>query len=133
MITPEQLAKSGTEHGAQAALFFWASMHLQEYPQLRALFAIPNGGLRHPATAARLAAEGVRKGVPDIMLAVPKNIWADPNKPWYCGLFIELKIGTNKPTKEQQEWLYFLSQSGYRTHVCYGWEEARDKIISYLS
>ena len=125
MITPEQLAKSGTEHGAQAALFCWASMNLVQYPQLRALFAIPNGGLRHPATAARLAAEGVKKGVPDIMLAVPRNR--------YSGLFIELKVGTNKPTKEQQEWLYFLSQSGYCTHVCYGWEEARDKIISYLS
>ena len=34
MITPEQLAKSGTEHGHQAALFCWIALNIDRYPEL---------------------------------------------------------------------------------------------------
>ena len=70
-ITPEYLAQSGTEHGHQAALMCWCTDHVGTYSELDLLFAIPNGGLRNRATAARLRAEGVKRGVSDLFLRWP--------------------------------------------------------------
>ena len=127
-ITPEQMAKSGTEHGHQTALFIWAAQNFDKYPQLRYMFAIPNGGQRHAAVAGKLKAEGVKAGVPDIFLAVPIR----KGEYHQCGLFIELKIGRNTATEEQKQWLKMLNQSNYTAIVCHGWEQARDIILEYL-
>lgn len=124
MITPESLAKSGTEHGHQCAIFAWAAQNYNKYPQLRFMFAIPNGGYRNAATAGRLKAEGVKSGVPDIFLAWPHK--------GYSGLFIELKIGSNKPTAEQLWWLASLNEQCYRAVWCIGWEQARSILVDYL-
>jgi hypothetical protein len=59
------------------------------------LFAIPNGGARHKAIAGKLRAEGVRAGVPDICLPVPRGE--------YHGLFIELKRPKGGHVSEEQE------------------------------
>ena len=48
----------------QQALFDWAK--ISGIPDLDLLHAIPNGGHRNKATAGRLKAEGVKRGVPDI-------------------------------------------------------------------
>lgn len=113
-----------SEHYAQAALFQWAALQSRYYPDLKGLFAIPNGGLRHPATARRLKAEGVQAGVPDVFMAVPRGK--------YHGLFLELKAGRNRPTRLQEEWLEFLQSQGYRVEVCRGWEAAAETILVYL-
>ena len=127
MITPESLAKSGTEHGHQAAIFAWAAQNYDRYPQLKLMFAIPNGGYRNAATAGRLKAEGVKSGVSDIFLPWPRR---HDN---YCGLFLELKIGSNKPTAEQLKFIADMTSNGYRAVWCIGWEQARDIILEYLS
>lgn len=113
-----------TEHKHQAALFRWAEIQSKRIPKLSLLFAIPNGGLRSNATAAKLKAEGVKAGVPDICLPVAKGE--------YHGLFIELKAGRNKPTPTQVQWHARLSSEGYRVTVCWGWEAAREAIEEYL-
>lgn len=123
-ITPEQLAESGTEDGNQSALFAWAALNTEQYPQLKNLFAIPNGGNRHIVEAIKFVGTGTRSGVPDTMLA-----WPSKN---FAGLFIELKVGKNKPSKEQNDWLKRLSDAGYMTSVQWSWEGARDLIIDYL-
>ena len=123
-ISPEQLAKSGTEHGHQCAIFAWAAQNYDKYPQLRLMFAIPNGGYRNAATAGRLKAEGVKSGVADIFLPYPKK--------YVHGLFIELKVGTNKPTKEQHEFISDMERFGYTAMWVIGWESARDEIIRYI-
>jgi hypothetical protein len=119
------------EHTEQVALVNWARANEGKYPELRNLFAIPNGGHRHLSVAKKLKAEGVRKGVLDIFLAHPvKNIQIIFKG--YSGLFIEMKFGKNKLTKEQKEWIERLTQAGYKCSVCYSFEEARDKILNYL-
>jgi hypothetical protein len=91
MIKPEQLAKPGTEHSHQVALFCWANQQCNQWfhgtyampdsgkparkdlaQQLSLMFAIPNGGLRHKAEANKLKSEGVKAGVPDIMLPIAR-------------------------------------------------------------
>lgn len=123
-VTPEQLAASGSEDGHQSALFCWAALNTEQYPQLKNLFAIPNGGNRHIVEAIKFVGTGTRKGVPDTFLAWPSKHFA--------GLFIELKVGKNKPSKEQEEWLERLTKAGYMTSVQWSWEDARDTILNYL-
>lgn len=114
-----------SEHDEQVAVVEWASWACHSIPELELLFAIPNGGHRHPAVANKLKAEGVRSGLPDLMLPVP----ADP----YFGLFIEMKTGKNRPSDTQNRWIKDLRKQGYRVEVCYGWEAARDVLLDYLS
>lgn len=127
MIIPEDLAKSGTEHGHQAAIFCWAAS--SDIPELKWLFAVPNGFFGSAAQKGKMKAEGLRAGVPDIWLPVPMKLEYAPQ---YYGLVIELKAGKNKPTSEQQEWIDFLGSQGYWCQVCYGWEDAKATILKYL-
>lgn len=124
LVTPEKLASSGTEHGQQAALFCWAATKFQLFPQLRNMFAIPNGGWRNPVTASKLKVEGVRAGVPDIFLAIPSG--------GYHGLFIEMKADKGRISNAQLEWFLKLEGVGYRCVLCKGWQEAVTEIEAYL-
>lgn len=114
------------EDDHQKALFQWAALK----PELASLFAVPNGGKRHPREAARLKAQGVKSGVPDIFLPLPSGR--------FHGLFIELKRpivkGEARPvvSKEQGAWLAMLAEQGYRAEVCHGWFEAQAVILDYL-
>lgn len=116
-----------TEHDEQCALFAWADMAQGEHPELAMLFAIPNGGARHPAVAAQLKAEGVKAGVPDIMLAVARGRWH--------GLFVELKRAdrSNHATSAQRAWIEMLRRYGYSAVVVYGAAQAQQAIIAYLT
>ena len=113
-----------SEHEEQKTLFEWAAYHARQYPELYLLFAIPNGGLRSPKTGARLKAEGVKAGVPDLMLPVARG--------GYHGLFVEMKAGRGRATRVQRVWADMLAAEGYRVALCRGWEEAARVILAYL-
>ena len=113
-----------SEHDEQVALFKWAAHMALHHPELDLLFAVPNGGKRDKIIALQMQREGVKPGVPDVCLPVPRQGWH--------GLFIELKYGRNTPTEYQLSWLERLIEQGYLAVVCYGWEEAVDVIKDYL-
>ena len=113
------------EHREQVRLFVWARGEAGRRPELGLLFAIPNGGARSAVTGMRLKEEGVRRGVPDMMLPVARG--------GFHGLFIELKAGGKaRPTKEQVLWLTALAERGYRAVVCHGAGEAQAVLLEYL-
>lgn len=124
-MTPEQLAKSGSERAHQTALFCWAAIEAQNIPELTLMFAIPNGGERNIIVATQMKAEGVKRGVPDIFLPVPRGS--------YSGLFIELKKVGGKVSSEQTHYLVELKRQGFACTVCVGWEQARDAILAYMN
>lgn len=110
------------EHELQAACVKWFSL---QYPQLdRMLFAIPNGGHRDIRTAARLKAEGVKRGIPDLFLSV--------SRAGYHGLYIEMKYGDNKLTEDQEAFFKQASDLGYCCMDCYSVDEFIDLITEYL-
>jgi hypothetical protein len=119
-----------SEHQEQAALIRWAAMSEHQHPELRLLFAIPNGGARSKAAAGKLKAEGVRPGIPDLCLPVPRG--------GYSALYIELKVPASpgKPkgreTSTQRDMRLALTEAGNHCVVCWGWIEARDAIELYL-
>ena len=99
-------------------------------PSLQLMFAIPNGGTRgddartRQIRGAMLKAEGVRSGVPDIFLPVPRK--------GYHGLFIELKrVKKGVKSANQKDWLAELNNQGYLAVTCYGAEETKNVIRSY--
>lgn len=114
-----------SESVEQVRLFQWARMQSGTMPELALLFHVPNGGKRYAATAKRLKAEGVKSGVPDLVLPVARR--------GFHGLFVELKRQRgNGTTEKQTEWIEALTKQGYYACVCYGWEEAMDVIMAYL-
>lgn len=116
---------SPPEHTEQAAVIAWAAYQKRRYPELALLYAIPNGHWRHKATAGRLKAEGVRAGVPDLCLPVPRGP--------YHGLYLELKRRCGgKLTDAQRDWLKHLSAHGYRAVVVRGADEAIQELERYL-
>lgn len=160
-MTPDQLAKSGTEHGEQRALFAWinvakrhgfdvawqyadsgdqrvfetspyATVNVEQVPELHRIFAIPNGGLRDKITAAKLKHEGVKSGVPDIFFPLPCAL--------YAGLFIEMKRSADKTKKRragvtsdtQDDWIEYLSSVRYAVSICYTWREAANDVQKYV-
>lgn len=132
-ITPEDLAKSGSEDGHQMALFAWAADNVGRYPQLKWLHSIPNGGQRHVAEASKLVATGMRGGIWDVFLPYPYD-----GMTGYHGCYIEMKKPERRNhkdgglSKDQLEFGAYAERSGYFCAVCYTWEEARDVILKYL-
>lgn len=123
-MTPESLAKPNTEHAHQVAFFCWASQQLSTYPELRWMYAIPNGGERNPIVAARLKAEGVKSGISDICLPISRK--------GYHGLYLEMKKPGGKESKEQKEFGQFLKEQCY-VYICRdSWNSAADAIIWYM-
>jgi hypothetical protein len=110
------------EHFEQVAVIEWFRA---QYPLIKGcLFAIPNGGVRNIGTAIKLKKEGVRAGVADLFLMVPKGSKS--------GLFIEMKAKGGKVQENQAEFLKLADQMGYAGVVCYGFLEAKEVIKSYL-
>ena len=114
-----------TEFQHQYTVIKWALAVRQEYPELRLLFHIPNGGTRDSVEAKNLKRAGLKKGVPDLCLPVARGE--------YHGLYIELKTETGKTSPDQDWWIEELSRQGYFCEVCHGWESASRVIEWYMN
>ena len=114
-----------SESDEQKALFEWAGIGRGQHYELGLMFAIPNGSHKSIATAMRFKAEGLKAGVPDILLPVARG--------GFHGMFIELKrVEGGRLSTEQGEWRSALLCEGYQSIVCKGWQEASSQIIAYL-
>lgn len=67
---------------------------------------------------------GVKKGVSDFFLAVPCGD--------YHGLWIELKVGKGKLSIEQSEFLCRKNERGYIATAAWGFDAAKELILTYL-
>ena len=112
------------EDDEQIALFQWAEIAKKANPELEFMYHSPNGGSRHPAEAAKLKRMGVKPGVPDVFLPVPKGV--------YHGLYIEMKYAKNKTTDKQNNFINFLKSQNYCVEVCYNWHDAAKEVLKYM-
>ena len=85
-------------------------------------FAVPNGGSRHVLEARNLKRQGVKTGVPDLVILSPSK--AAPR-----GVALELKraapvgsLGDVRP--EQWAWLARFEAVGFRALVGLGWRDS---------
>jgi hypothetical protein len=106
-----------TEHEEQRAFVKWFRQHCKGVR----IIAIPNGGARSISTAARLKAEGVSAGVPDLF--IPEwNVWIEMKRK---------KGGVVSP--EQTDWIAYLRSIGYLVLVCKGAEVAKQHILEFCN
>ena len=104
-----------SEHFEQRELVRWFR---QTFKGVR-IFAIPKGGVRSLSTAAKLKAEGVSSGVPD--LCVPA--WR---------LWVEMKrVKGGSLSAEQKDWILYLEGVKHWCIVGKGAEDARQKILAF--
>ena len=91
------------------------------------LFCASLGGQYQIHMSQRIKAKktGYKKGFPDLFIYEPMGS--------YHGLAIELKVGYNKPTKEQKKWCQDLNKRGYKAVVCTGIDESLKTINNYLN
>lgn len=91
------------------------------------IYHVPNGGHRVKAVAAKLKAQGVKAGVPDLVLPMARG--------GYFGLYIEFKA---KPpfdaevSANQHAFINKLNAQGYLAVVCRGHIDALEAIRAYL-
>ncbi|UZX96168.1 VRR-NUC domain-containing protein [Yersinia ruckeri] len=110
----------------QAALIEWADktvidgICIGDY-----LIHIPNEGKRGPKAARDAKRLGLRKGVPDLFLALPRG--------GYAGLWIEMKALDGQSTVEQFLWLRKLDNVGYVATTCFSFSHAKDTVVNYLN
>lgn len=110
------------EQDEQIALFEWSAAFESRHPELKLLFHIANSAGR----LSNFRYAGVKRGVLDLCLPVARG--------GYHGLFIELKRRKGgKISLEQSWWIDHLFAQGYLCDVCYGWDEARETLLKYLS
>lgn len=115
------------EHVEQAHLFQWASIPVVQtrYPELKLMFAIPNGGARTGIAGAMMKAEGVKKGVLDILLPVRRG--------GHSGLFIEMKRRKRGVVSDDQKrWIGGLEEQGFACAIARGFDDAKAVIETYL-
>ncbi|MCK2042546.1 VRR-NUC domain-containing protein [Chromohalobacter sp. TMW 2.2308] len=90
-------------------------------------YAVPNGGSRHGLEAAKMKQQGVRSGVSDLVIAVPRG--------GYHGLYLELKATPPRDAElaeSQREWLAKMEEAGYCAKLARGIEEAKAVIREYM-
>ena len=105
-----------SEHIEQREFVSWFR---KNYKGIR-IIAIPNGGQRNIATAARLKAEGVTPGVPD--LYVPA---------WH--LWIEMKkINGGKISAQQKDWHNYLQLIKHSVIITAGFEDAQSQVKDFI-
>jgi hypothetical protein len=121
-----------TEHQEQAEVVTWAELNRTRWPELALLFAVPNaggfqGGFKsNVVRVMRLRAQGVKAGVPDLCLPVPRQ--------GKHGLYIEMKrLRGGTVSAEQRAWHIALRDVGHRVEVCRGASAAIEVLTDYLT
>lgn len=114
-----------SEETEQIRFMTWCNCNIENYPELKWMHHIPNGGLRRYGDAKHLKAAGVRAGVSDLHLPYPKGR--------YHSLYIEMKYGSNQASKEQKEFIRDMLAAGNLAVICYSTETAMYITELYLN
>ena len=103
----------------QAALFKW--YHNTFCTKLNnpkhSIFAVPKGGIRSKAQAAKFKATGLVAGVSDLIIVRENEV-----------IFIEVKIDTGKQSPKQIEFENTVTALGFRYIIVRSLEEFKNKI-----
>lgn len=122
LVKRKKTQRKNPEHDLQKAFFEWL---LLAYPWADDVtFAVPNGVRCSASQAAKLKAEGLKAGIPDVFMSVVTDK--------YPGLYIEFKIKPNKPSDIQEKKISSLKSQGYRCEIIYDLDAAIALVKEYL-
>jgi hypothetical protein len=109
----------------QAALMRELELRYPEVFEL--MYHVPNGGHRVKAVAGKLKAQGVKTGIPDLVLTMARG--------GYFGLYIEFKATPPNDaaiSPSQHLRIRKLNEQGYLAVVCRGHFDTVEQIRAYL-
>lgn len=117
---------SASEAKHQQAVIKWSQQPSirAKWPELAMLHHIKNETREGAAQVAVDKAMGVKRGVPDLCLPVPRGP--------YHGLYIEMKAETGRTSEAQDWWGEKLLEQGYMWEVCHGWKNTVRVLEWYL-
>jgi hypothetical protein len=114
---------SHEEDDIQADFFEKVKLFFPIIPD-KLLFSVPNGGNRDKREAARLKRQGVKSGVSDVILLIPKN--------GFASLCIEFKTEKGKQSYEQKEFQRQSEMYGSKYVIARNVGSAIETIKEYL-
>lgn len=121
-VRAKRIDREGLE---QTALITELRIRMPEVADL--IYHVPNGGHRVKAVAAKLKAQGVKAGIPDLVLPMARG--------GYFGLYIEFKATPPNDaaiSESQHERIRKLNAQGYLAVVCRGHFDTMEQIRAYL-
>lgn len=114
--------KPQTESQIQKDCVRWFRL---QYPAIEALFfAVPNGGARNAWTAKIMKDEGVRAGVADLVLLLPRSGFA-----YLC---IEMKKPGGRQSESQIEFQKMAEKARGRYVICHSLDEFVKAVREYI-
>jgi hypothetical protein len=124
-LKPKRAKSVDREGLEQAALL---KEVILRYPAAaKLIYHVPNGGHRHKLVAIKLKEQGVKAGVPDLVLPMARG--------GYFGLYIEFKAMPPfdaAVSSSQDAYIQALTEQGYLAIVCRGHIDALEAIRAYL-
>ncbi len=117
----------GPEHRIQQAVVQFCDAMPAHGPlgALRLFYAIPNGGARSPQAAQYLRAEGLRPGMWDNCLPLPRF--------GFGAAYLEHKAVPQRLTADQIAVGWALVRAGNAVRISYSFEDSRDFLTKYLT
>lgn len=96
------------------------------FPKLpdRLLFAVPNGGSRPVIEAANMKRQGVKRGIADVILLIPKK--------GYASLCLEFKTSKGIQSDEQKEFQRQAENCRSKYVIVRSAKQAIDELKKYL-
>lgn len=110
-----------SETSIHLAVMEWVRLHPKLSPYV---LHIPNESKRSPRYGKLLKDMGMRKGVSDLFIALPRN--------GYHGAWIEIKSDIGKVSPEQFKFIEEMKEVGYYCAVTVGVDQTIETIKWYL-
>jgi hypothetical protein len=149
------------ERAEQIAYFrFLNESVAPKHPEVKWVFAVPNGYKKTVVEQTLSKLEGLKSGVADIVVPIPmvhpteatmpgegyageEGLFRERSVRYIPGLYIEFKRPSLKPKRagtprenvldeNQKEFRTFIISQGYRYRLCFTWQEAARATLVYL-
>lgn len=111
------------EADIQSEFFSQVKLFFPRIPD-KLLFAVPNGGSRNKIEAANLKRQGVKSGIADVILLIPKS--------GFASLCMEFKTKSGKQSSEQKEFQKQAEMCGSKYIIVRSVKQAIDEMKKYL-
>lgn len=121
--TPSRKKRDNPEERMQIEFFEKVPLFFPALPD-KLLHAIPNGGSRHIVEATNLKRQGVKAGVADVVLQIPKK--------GYASLCMEFKTAKGIQSNEQKEYQRQAEMAGNKYVIIRSVEQAIKVMKQYL-
>lgn len=121
-MSKKEITKPMTESQIQKGYVKWFRERYKEIEPL--FFAVSNGGVRNVWTAKILKDEGVRAGVSDLILLIPKH--------GYAGLLIETKKPDGKQSDSQKVFEKLAKKFKYKYVIVRYQQDFQNLMMWYI-